>query len=209
MVGEGVLHECLNDPQVEQILLLQRKPSGMVHPKLKEVVHEDFFDLAAVEDQLSGYNACFFCLGVSSVGMKEPEYTRLTHTLTLNVASTLVKLNPEMTFCYISGAGTDSSEKGRPMWARVKGTTENDLFALPFKKVFAFRPGFIRPIKGLKHTHSFYRYINWLFPAGRFIAPGAFAKLEEIGTAMIRTVNLKEDRKVLEGKDIIKLAARI
>jgi uncharacterized protein YbjT (DUF2867 family) len=145
MVGEGVLHECLQHPAVEAVLVINRKPCGVVHPKLKEIIHPDFFDLSGIQQQLKGYNACFFCLGVSSIGMKEPEYHRLTYTLTLNFAETLSKLNRDTTFCYVSGGGTDSSEKGRSMWARVKGKTENDLMKLPFKQVFAFRPGYMHP----------------------------------------------------------------
>src|SRR5476651_2638272 len=131
MVGEGVMHECLLHPDVEAVLVINRKPDGVVHPKLKEIVHKDFFDLSAIEDQLKGYNACYFCLGVTSLGKKEPEYYKLTYTLTLNFAQTLVKHNPDMTFCYVSGAGTDSTESGKIMWARVKGKTENDLMKLP------------------------------------------------------------------------------
>jgi uncharacterized protein YbjT (DUF2867 family) len=141
MVGEGVLHECLNHPMVEEVLIVNRKPFGMEHPKLKEIIHADFFDISPIRDQVKGYDACFFCLGVSSVGLKEDEYYRLTHTLTLNFATILAAANPNMTFEYISGAGTDKTEKGRSMWARVKGKTENDLAKLPFKKVYNFRPG--------------------------------------------------------------------
>lgn len=206
MVGEGVLHECLNHPVVEAVLAINRKPCGTSHPKLKEMLHADFYDFSTIEDQLNGYNACFFCLGVSSIGKEEEEYYKLTYTLTLQFATVLSKHCPEMTFCYVSGAGTDASEKGRTMWARVKGKTENDLMALPFKKVIAFRPGFIKPTKGLKHAHSFYAYINWLYPIGRALYPSGFCTLKEIGLAMIHAPHIKEDRKVLEGKDIINLA---
>lgn len=206
MVGEGVLHECLNHPQVEAVLVINRKPGGVSHPKLKEIIHPDFFDFSPIAGELSGYNACFFCLGVSSVGMKEAEYYRLTYTLTLHVATTLSRLNPDMTFDYISGAGTDSSEKGRSMWARVKGKTENDLMKLPFRQVYAVRPGFIKPIPGLSHTHSFYRYITWLFPVGRALYPSGFVTLPELAAAMIHTVIRGYEKRVLEGTDIIKLA---
>jgi uncharacterized protein YbjT (DUF2867 family) len=206
MVGEGVLHQCLNDPDVEAVLIINRKPLGLTHPKLTEVIHTDFYDLSAIEASLKGYNACFFCLGVSSIGMNEAEYTKVTYTLTLNVAETLVKHNPDMTFCYISGAGTDSSEKGSSMWARVKGKTENDLMKLPFKQAYAFRPGFIKPIKGLAKTHSFYKYIAWLFPLGRAVYPSGFCTLQELAAAMMRVVNHPHGKKVLEGKDIILLA---
>ncbi|HEY6979254.1 MAG TPA: epimerase, partial [Chitinophagaceae bacterium] len=148
MVGEGVLNECLQHDDVEQILSISRKPCGIINPKLKEIVHTNFYDLSSVEDRLKGYNACFFCLG-SSVGMKEKEYYRLTYDLTMYVAETLSRINHDMTFCYISGAGTDSTEKGRSMWARVKGKTENDLMKLSFKSVYNFRPGILIPTKGL------------------------------------------------------------
>lgn len=206
MVGEGVLHECLNNPRVEAVLVINRRPCGVSHPKLKEIVHADLFDLTPIESQLQGYNACFFCLGVSSVGMKEDEYYKMTYTLTMHIATMLCRANPGMTFCYVSGVGTDSSEKGRQMWARVKGKTENDLMKLPFKQVFAFRPGFIRPIPGLKRTQKLYKYINWLFPIGRALFPGAFCTLSELGRAMINTMNTTSERKILEGKDIIALA---
>lgn len=206
MVGEGVLHECLKHPRVEAVLAINRKPIGFSHPKLREIIHSDFYNFSAIEDQLKNYNACFFCLGVTSIGKEEPEYFKLTHTLTLALARPLSQLNPEMTFCYVSGASTDSTEKGRTMWARVKGKTENDLMKLPFKNVLAFRPGFIKPIKGLKNTHSFYKYLNWMYPIGRALAPGKFCTLKEIGDAMIHSIDVKEDRKILEGKDIIELA---
>jgi hypothetical protein len=206
MVGEGVLHECLQHPDVEGILVINRKPCGVSHPKLKEIIHNDFFNFSSIEDQLKGYNACFFCLGVSSIGLKEDAYYKLTHTLTLHIASTLSKLNPDMTFCYISGAGTDSSEKGRLMWARVKGKTENDLMKLSFKQVFAFRPGFIKPTKGLKNTLKYYRYVSWLFPIGRAVFPYGFCTLQDLGLAMIHIVNNGYERKVIEGKDITILA---
>jgi NAD dependent epimerase/dehydratase family len=208
MVGEGVLNECLLHPLVEAVLVINRKPCGISHTKLKEIIHTDFLDFSKMDDQLSNYNACFFCLGVSSIGIKHDDYYKITYTLTLNMAEILSKLNPGMTFCYISGAGTDSSEKGRSMWARIKGKTENDLMKLPFKEVFAFRPGFIKPIKGLKNTLSFYKFINWLFPIGRYIYPNGFCKLEEIGLAMINTVNIGYGKKILNGIDIITLAGK-
>jgi len=206
MVGEGVLYMCLQHADIESVLVINRKPSGVSHPKLKEIIHSDFFNLSAIEGQLSGYNACFFCLGVSSVGMGAEQYFRTTYTLTMEVGRTLSRLNPDMSFCYISGAGTDSSEKGRSRWARVKGRTENDLMRLPFRQVFAFRPGFIKPIAGLVRTHSFYKYINWLFPLGRALYPSGFCTLQELALAMIRVVRQGYERKVIEGKDIIRLA---
>ena len=206
MVGEGVLHECLNHPLVEQVLVVNRKSCGVVHEKLKEIIHADFYDFNSIADQFAGYNAAFLCLGVTSVGKKEPEYFKLTHTLTLHFAEILSKVNQNMTVCYVSGAATDSTEKGKSMWARVKGKTENDLMKLPFKYVFAFRPGFIKPTPGLKNTHSFYKYINWLFPIGRLLYKSGFCTLKEVGLAMINTVNLDSKSKVVEGKEIIELA---
>src|SRR5262249_55878959 len=135
MVGEGVMHECFLDKRISEVLIINRRPGGVSHPKLKEIVHENFYDLSPVAEQLAGYDACFFCLGVSSVGMKEEEFYQKTYVLTMSAARVLADRNPQMIFCYISGARTDSTEKGSTMWARVKGKTENDLLKLPFKKV--------------------------------------------------------------------------
>ena len=206
MVGEGVLHECLQHPQVEAVLIINRKPYGLSHPKLTEIIHQDFYNFAPIAGQLSGYDACFFCLGISSVGMKEEAYYKVTYTLTLHVAGILAQQNPTMTFCYISGAGTDSTEKGRSMWARVKGKTENDLMKLPFRQVYAFRPGFIKPTKGLSHANKFYRYINWAFPIGRALYPAGFCTMKELGLSMINIIIHGYSKKVVDGKDIIKLA---
>ncbi|MBC3788183.1 NAD-dependent epimerase/dehydratase family protein [Spirosoma utsteinense] len=206
MVGEGVLHECLQHPDVEQVLVINRKPGGVSHPKLREIIQADFMNLTSIESQLSGYNACFFCLGVSSVGMKEPEYRRLTYDLTLYVAQTLSKLNPDMTFGYISGAATDSTEKGNSMWARVKGATENALMRLPFKKAYMFRPGFMKPTEGLKNTLVYYKYISWLYPLGRAIYPAGFSTLRELALAMINSVRVGYEKPILEVKDIVNLA---
>ncbi|WP_131536391.1 Rossmann-fold NAD(P)-binding domain-containing protein [Pedobacter nototheniae] len=206
MVGEGVLHECLQNPKIDSVLIINRKPSGYSHPKLKEVIHADFFDFSPIEKDLIGYNACFFCLGITSVGVAEDEYYKMTYTLTMHVAKTLSRLNEDMTFCYISGGGTDSTEKGRTAWARVKGKTENDLMKLPLEQVFNFRPGFIKPTKGLKHTHKFYKYITWLFPIGRAIYPKGFCTMEELSLAMINTLDRKNERRILEGNDIIAMA---
>src|ERR1700681_2543513 len=160
MVGEGVLLQCLNHPDVEQVLVINRKPGGVSHPKLREIIHVDFFDLAPIERQFIGFNACFFCLGVSSVGMREEVYARITHDLTLSMAQLLARLNPQMTFCYVTGAGTDSSEQGRVAWARVKGATENALLRL-FKQAYMFRPGFMQATAGQRNVKSYYRYLAW------------------------------------------------
>jgi uncharacterized protein YbjT (DUF2867 family) len=207
MVGEGVMHECLQHPDVVAVLVINRKPCGVVHPKLKEIIHSDFFDFSPIEDQLYGYNACYFCLGVTSIGKKEPEYYRLTYTLTLHTAQILVKHNTEMTFCYVSGGGTDSTEKGGSMWARVKGKTENDLMELPFKQVFAFRPGFIRPTEGLKHAQGFYKYIGWLYPFLKVVLPKHVCTLTELGLAMINITQYGYEKKIIDSKDIVRLAS--
>lgn len=205
MVGEGVLRECLENPDVREVLIINRKPAGISHPKLKEIVHGNFHDISSLEPQLTGYDACFFCLGVSSVGMKEDEYRRLTYDLTLHVAGTLSRLNPgSMTFCYVSGAHTDSTEQGRSMWARVKGKTENDLMKLPFKAVYNFRPGFMKPFPGAKNTSPYYILIAWMYPLVR--ASGGATTLAELGRAMIRTATKGYSKNNIEIKDIIALA---
>ena len=208
MAGEGVLHECLQSDAVEAVLIINRKPSGVTHPKLQEIIHENFYDLSAIEDRLAGYNACYFCLGVSSVGMKEPEYRKVSYDLTMHVAQTLVKLNPDMTFCYISGAGTDSTEKGSSMWARVKGKTENDLMKLPFKQVFAFRPGYMHPTPGLKNALPFVKYVSWLYPFFKVVFPNAVSTLAQLGQAMIKATQYGYDKKIVEVKDIKLIADR-
>ncbi|MGA8263403.1 MAG: NAD-dependent epimerase/dehydratase family protein [Ignavibacteriaceae bacterium] len=213
MVGEGVLHECLNHPEVESVLIINRKPYDLKHPlrqaqgkKLIEIIHSDFFDLSPIEDQLAGYNACFFCAGVTSVGKKEEEYKRLTYDLTMNFAETLVKVNgeksKEITFCYVSGTGTDSTEKGKTMWARVKGKTENDLMKLPFKNAYAFRPGYIQPIKGLKNTYTAYKFFAPFYPVLKTLFPKYTVTLKELGLAMINVALYSPEKKVLECADI-------
>ena len=206
MVGEGVMHECLLHPNVEQVLIVNRRPSGHSHPKLKEIVHQDFMNLSPIKEQLRNYDACFFCLGVSSVGMKEPQYYELTHTLTLHFANILAEQSQQSVFCYISGSGTDSTEKGRMMWARVKGKTENDLMKLPFKKVYAFRPGYLHPTPGLKNTNKWYRFLGWLYPFFRAFMPNFVTTLKELGLAMINVVLKGYEKKIIEVKDIKKLA---
>ncbi len=153
----------------KKCLVVGRRPCGTQHAKLTEIIHKDFFDLSPIESQLAGYNACFFCLGVSSVGLKKPDYERMTYDLTMNFAGTLAKMNTEMSFCYISGAGTDSTEKGRSHWARVKGKTENDLQKIGFKQTFLFRPGILKPTPGLKNTLGFYKWAGWLIPVIRVV----------------------------------------
>jgi uncharacterized protein YbjT (DUF2867 family) len=205
MVGEGVLLECLNHPDVEQVLVINRRPGGMSHPKLREIIHPDYFELANIEQQLVGYDACFFCLGVSSVGLDQAEYRHVTYDLTLNVAQTLAKANSGMTFCYVTGAGTDSSEKGRVAWARVKGATENALIRL-FRKSYMFRPGFMKATPGQKNIKSYYTWIAWLYPIGRVLYPSGFCTLQEVGRAMINAANKGYPKQILEVRDIVQLA---
>jgi uncharacterized protein YbjT (DUF2867 family) len=206
MVGEGVLLECLNHPDVEQVLVINRKPGGVSHPKLREIVHGDFFNLAPIERQLIGFNACFFCLGVSSVGMNKEDYGHITRDLTLNVAQLLAKSNPEMTFCYVTGAGTDSTEQGRLAWARVKGATENALMRL-FKQAYMFRPGFMKATPGQKNIKSSYKLFAWVYPVGRAVYPAGFCTLQEVGLAMINAARKGYPKQILEVADIVKLAA--
>lgn len=202
MVGEGVLHEALKDASVEAVLVIGRRPCGVLNPKLREIIHSDFYDYSGIEKQLRGYNACFFCLGVTSVGKNEQEYTRLTYDLTMAAGRTLSRLNPEMVFCYVSGLGTDSTEKGRSMWARVKGKTENDLRRLPFKAFYAYRPGFIRPTPGLKNTLTLVKPLTPLYPILRFLAPKYVCTLEDVGRSMIRVAQRGYSKDVLECEDI-------
>jgi uncharacterized protein YbjT (DUF2867 family) len=206
MVGEGVLLECLNHPSVEKILLINRKPSGYSHPKIKEIIHADFFDLNPIAHELSGYNGCFFCLGVSSVGMNEDDYRHYTYDLTLNFALTVSKLNPQMTFCYISGAGTASDEKGA-MWARVKGKTENDLKKLTFKHAYLFRPAFLQATPGAKNTLSFYKYVSWMIPLLKMFFPKHISTLRELGRAMINAAVTQPQQSVFEVSDIKRMSS--
>ena len=208
MVGEGVLHECLLHPEVASVLVVNRRPCGVEHEKLTEIIHKDIMDFSPIADQLIGYNACYFCMGVSSVGMKEEDYRRLTYDLTLHVANTLAESNPDLTFCYVSGAGTDSTEQGRSSWARVKGKTENDLLKLPFKAAYMFRPGYIQPTKGLKNAYKIYSVMAPLYPLWKLLCPKFVVTLEEIGLAMINATLRGYERPVLECRDIATLAAR-
>jgi uncharacterized protein YbjT (DUF2867 family) len=205
MVGEGVLLECLKHSDVEQVLVINRKPGGVSHPKLREIIHGDFFDLKPIEQQLTGLNACFFCLGVSSVGISKEEYRHITYDLTLNAAQLLAKLNPVMTFCYVTGAGTDSSEQGSVAWARVKGATENALMRL-FKQAYMFRPGFMKATQGQNNVKSYYKLIAWLYPIGRSVYPAGFCTLQEVGLAMIKAAIKGYPKQILEVIDIVALA---
>ena len=206
MVGEGVLLECLADPRVGRVLVINRKPGGRSHPKLAELIHADFFDLSAIQAQLAGYDACFFCLGVSSLGMSEAEYQRVTFDLTTHVGRTLARLDADMAFCYVTGASTDSSERGKVMWARVKGATENELLRL-FRRGVMFRPGMMRATPGQKNLKTAYKALAWIYPIGRWLAPAWFCTLQEVGRAMINAADFGAPKKVLEVRDIVALAA--
>lgn len=206
MVGEGVLFECMENPLVERILIVTRKPSGVSHPKVKEIIHQDFSNAEPIKEQLKGYNACFFCLGVSSVGMKEDEYYALTYTLTLGFAKTLSEASPEVTFCYVSGANTDSTEKGRSMWARVKGKTENDLAKLPFRATYNFRPGMMKPTQGQKRVLPAYKYVGWLYPVIKALFPKAACTIKEVALAMIHAAMHGYSKKNMEVSDIMAMA---
>lgn len=206
MVGEGVLHECLLHPEVEAVLVINRGPCGVAHPKLKEIIHTDFFNLSPIENQLSGYNAAYLCLGVSSIGMSEAKYAHLTYDLTLHVASTLAGQNKDMSVCYVTGVDCDSTEKGKIMWARVKGRTENALLKLPFRSAFMFRPGLITPTKRLKNTYTMYKVMMPILPALRKLFPKYVCSLREIGLAMINCSLKGYNSPIIEIRDIVKLA---
>jgi uncharacterized protein YbjT (DUF2867 family) len=202
MVGEGVMFECLEHPAVTEVLMVNRKPYDLKHPKLKECIVPDFMKLDTYDVQLKGYDACFFCAGISSVGLSEAEYMHITYDITMNFARKLVNLNPNMIFNFVSGAQTDSSEKGRIMWARVKGKTENDLMKLPFKKVYNFRPSFMKPIEGQKNVKSYYSYIGWMYPMLKTFFPNHVSTMSQVGKAMINSVLNGYPKQVLEVKDI-------
>ena len=206
MVGQGVLRECLLDNGVELVETVGRSITGVQNAKLREIALSNMWDYSSIEDRLTGFDACFFCLGASSVGMKPEEYERLTYGITLSAAETLSGLNPQMTFIYVTGAGTDSSERGRTMWARVKGKTENALFRLPFRAAYMFRPGFIEAVHGATSKTKAYRviyaFLRPLMPLIRRLFPDSILTTEEIGLAMLRVVRDGAPKRVLEVKDI-------
>ena len=206
MVGEGVLLECLQNPAVEHVLVLTRRPTGRSHSKMRELLVPDLLNLSAVEAQLTGYNACFFCAGISAVGVSKDEYERITHGLTLHTGQTLARLNPALTFIYVSGAGTDSTETSRQHWARVKGRTENDLRKLPFRAAYLFRPGFMQITPGQRNALKWYGAIAWLFPVARRLAPNFVCTLQEVGQAMIKAADFGYSKPVLEVRDMVALA---
>jgi uncharacterized protein YbjT (DUF2867 family) len=211
MIGQGVLRECLLDPGVERVLAVVRRPTGRTDAKLREVVAADFTDFSALEAELTGYDACFFCLGATSAGLTEQAYRRVTYDIAVAAARTLARLNPAMTFVFVSGAGADSTGKGRVMWARVKGETENAVLALPFKAAFVFRPAFIQPLHGItsrtRAYRIFYALTGPLQPVLKALLPGLVTTTERIGRAMIRAARSGAPKRVLENRDIDALGA--
>ena len=211
MVGGGVLLECLDDPRVDSVLVVGRTPTGIRHPKLEEVLHRDFYDFAPLRERFAGLDACFFTLGTTSGGKTEADYARQTYDLTLAAAREIVKASPGAVFVYVSGVGTDSTERGRVMWTRVKGRTENALLALGFRGAYMMRPGFIQPLRGVRSKtplyQSFYAVLAPLFPVARKLFPRHVVTTVEVGRAMIRLADKGDDRKILDPADIRRLAA--
>jgi uncharacterized protein YbjT (DUF2867 family) len=209
MIGQGLLRECLQDPGIKAILSVVRAETGIRHPKLREIVHRDFLDFTPIEQDLAGFDACFFCLGISAAGLTEADYRRVTHGITLAAARALLRLNPALTFLYISGAGTDGTERGRSMWARVKGKTENDLLALPFKAAYMFRPAGIQPLHGIQSkTRSYrilYALLGPLLPALRRLFPAYLTTTEQLAKAMLRVAREGAPTRILEAADLPKL----
>jgi len=206
MVGEGVLLECLDNPAVERVLSVSRRSCGRAHAKLSELLVPDFRELGAAEAELAGYDACFYCAGISSVGLKEPEYTAITYDTVLAFASTLARLNPQMTFVHVSGAHTDGTEQGKVMWARVKGRAENALMRLAFKNVYNFRPSLMKPTPGQTKVKGGYTLIRVLYPLFNLVFPGM--ALSDVARAMINAVRFGAPKGVLEVADMRQLAAR-
>jgi uncharacterized protein YbjT (DUF2867 family) len=206
MVGQGVLRECLLDPWVERVITVVRSSTGASDPKLREIVVQDFSQFSSIERQLSGLDACFYCLGVGSVGMTEADYERITYGITIAAAKMLSVRNPQMTFVFVSAAGADSSEKGRFMWARIKGKTENAVLRLPFKAVYVFRPGAIQPLHGIRSRTKLYRVLyavtKPLLPILRWAFPGQILTTEQIGRAMLNVARSGAAKRILERQDI-------
>lgn len=206
MVGQGALRECLLDPAVDAVLVVGRKPTGRTHAKLREIIHGDFWNFSTIAPQLTGYDACLFCLGVTSLGMSEDDYRHVTYDITMAAATTLVRVNPGMTFVYVTGRGTDSTEQGSQMWARIKGRTENDLLKLPFRAAYMFRPAAIQPLHGIKSRTAWYQAIYTvsapLFSLLRRIAPTYVTTTEQLGRAMIKVARDGYPKPVIESDEI-------
>ncbi len=201
MIGEGILLECLNDDRISSILSVSRKPTGKNHPKLKEYIVSDFLSLKEGDENLKGYDACFFCAGVSSIGINAADYERISYDTTLQFARA-VEPNPNMSFIYVSGSGTDSTEKGKLHWARVKGKTENDLMKLPFKQAFGFRIGIVEIAKGQTQVLPFYKYISWLIPVLKIISPNILNTMKQVANAMIVVSSKGYPKNIIHVKDI-------
>ncbi len=210
MVGKGVLLECLDHPDIKEVLAIVRRTTDIQHPKLKELIHKDFSEFTSVGNQLKGYDACYACMGVSAAGMKEEQYKKFTYDYTLALANELHQINPEMTFIYVSGQGTDATEKGSTMWARVKGKTENDILRRGFKQAFVFRPGAIIPLRGIEPSSKLYRVLinnlTWLIKLIKKMAPNAVVDTTQIGLAMINATFYGYEKEVIAPKDILILA---
>jgi uncharacterized protein YbjT (DUF2867 family) len=204
MIGQGVLRECLLDPEVQRVVTVGRAATGQQHPKLEEIVHKDLFDLTAIEPKLANLDACFFCLGISSAGMSEEEYTRVTYGIGMSVATTLARLNPQMTFVFVSGQGTDSTEQGRTMWARVKGRTENAILKLPFRRAYMVRPGYIQPMHGIQSRTKLYRalyvVVSPLYPILKRLFPNNVTTTEHLGRAMLAAAKHGAPATILDTK---------
>ena len=211
MVGSGVLLECLDSPRVSSVVAVGRSASGRAHPKLREIIHTDFLDFGSISAELAGRDACFFCLGVSSAGMNERDYTRLTHDVTIAAANALLAASSQLTFIYVSGEGTDGTAKGRSMWARVKGRTENDLLAMPFKAAYMFRPGYIQPMRGVRSKTRLYQTLydlgGWLYPLLRVAVPRLVTTTVNVGRAMIEVAEEGYSKPILSSADINAVAA--
>lgn len=212
MVGKGVLYECLDHDSVTEAVSIGRNSCGVKHPKHKEIIHKDFSDFSSIKKELNDFDACFFCMGVSAGGLKKDMYEKITYEYTLSLARTLYELNPDMTFNYVSGQGTDSSEKGRMHWARVKGKTENDIMKMGFRQAYMFRPGAIIPLRGIKSRTKLYQfmydYFLWLVKLAKYFAPNSVVNTSQIGQAMINSVLKGYDKNILGPKDILVLASQ-
>jgi len=208
MIGEGILIECLNQPQITEVLSVSRKPTGIAHPKLKEYIVADFLSLHENDEKLKGYDACFFCAGVSYAGLTEVEYIRISYDTTLHFAKCL-NPNPQMSFVYVSGGGTDSTEKGRMAWARIKGKTENDLMKLPFKQAFGYRIGFVVATNGQKRVLKYYKYIAWLFPFIKIVLPNIISTMNQVALSMIYASQNGYKQNVIYVKDIKAMASKL
>ncbi len=212
MVGQGALRACLHDPEVQQVLCVVRSPGLSAHPKLREIVHQDFLDFSPIENELTGLDACLYCLGVTSAGLNEDDYSRVIYGFTIAAANSLLKANPRISFIFVSGQGADSTENGRTMWARVKGKTENDLLKLPFRAAYMFRPGFIQPLHGIRSKtrlyQTFYTILNPILPLLKSAFPKYITTTEQLGRAMLRVAKQGYPSPILETIDIDTLRTR-